>query len=285
VRALTRRPIDDRAMFFACLAVVPIGLFTLVSLGGQAGKPHWPAPGYLFLFPLLGAAIVARLSSIVERRVGTPRPPGLADTRRRGGDRRLRGLAVWSAWCVGAFVVLTVIAASAAITGWHVRAWPTLARRDPTLEGVDWTGLSRGLDSLGVLNQPHTFVAGTSWIQAGKISYVLGPSVPVLALSADPREFAYLHDPADFRSQTAVIIDRLPTRLDVTERYAASFAAVRPIGVITIQRRGRPAFDVGVYLGVDFKGVRRASAVTVSKLALLSSRRPIQNEESVAETR
>ena len=36
------------------LGVIPIGLFTLVSLGGNPGQPHWAAPGYLMLFPLLG---------------------------------------------------------------------------------------------------------------------------------------------------------------------------------------------------------------------------------------
>jgi len=41
---------------FAILSVIPIGLFTLVSLGGNPGQPHWPAPGYLLLFPFLGNA-------------------------------------------------------------------------------------------------------------------------------------------------------------------------------------------------------------------------------------
>jgi hypothetical protein len=157
---------------------------------------------------------------------------------------------------VGAFAVLTAIAATASIAGWHVKAWPALARRDPTVEGADWTGLATGLDSLGVLNRPHTFVAGTSWIQAGKIGYALGPSVPVLCLSVDPREFAYLHAPGAFRSENAIIIDRLPAHLDAAERYRGDFAAVRPVGEITIRRGGAPLFNVGVYLGVDYASRR-----------------------------
>jgi len=43
-----------RSSLCTILGVIPIGLFTLVSLGGNPGQPHWPAPGYLMLFPLLG---------------------------------------------------------------------------------------------------------------------------------------------------------------------------------------------------------------------------------------
>ncbi|HTA73627.1 MAG TPA: glycosyltransferase family 39 protein [Gemmatimonadaceae bacterium] len=40
----------------AILGIIPIALFTLASLGGNPGQPHWPAPGYLMLFPFLGHA-------------------------------------------------------------------------------------------------------------------------------------------------------------------------------------------------------------------------------------
>ena len=36
-------------------------VFTAIALRGDVGLPHWTAPGYLFAFPLLGAAVASRL--------------------------------------------------------------------------------------------------------------------------------------------------------------------------------------------------------------------------------
>jgi 4-amino-4-deoxy-L-arabinose transferase-like glycosyltransferase len=56
IRALRAGPGDARRWLCATLAIIPIALFTLVSLGGNPGQPHWAAPGYLMAFPLLGHA-------------------------------------------------------------------------------------------------------------------------------------------------------------------------------------------------------------------------------------
>jgi 4-amino-4-deoxy-L-arabinose transferase-like glycosyltransferase len=238
VRVLRRRAADDREWFFACAALVPIVLFSLVSLGGQPGLPHWPASGYLFLFPLAGAAVVAAGDG-VRRLPFTGRP-----------------------WIVGstvAFCGLFLVAASAAITGWPARAAPALFRRgDPTLEALDWADLRPGLDSLGVLAGSRVFVAGTSWLQSGKIAYALGPAIPVVCLSADPRGFGYLYDQGTFEGQDAVIIDRLPGRHDVLAMYGPSFGQLAPAGRIGIRRNGRAAFDVAVYLGRGYRGLDAA---------------------------
>ena len=161
VTAMARRPHEDRRYLFACVAVVPIALFTLVSLTGRPALPHWPASGYLFLFPLLGAAIVVRIRGLVERRNLAVRavPPGIE--RRRAGDRRLRPLLLWSLWSIGSFAVLLVIGTSAMATGWHTRFLsPALRATDPTLEGADWRGLAHGLDSLGLLGRPTHLCRG-----------------------------------------------------------------------------------------------------------------------------
>ena len=237
MRVIRRRPMDDREWFFACLALVPIVLFTLVSLGGQPGLPHWPASGYLFLFPLAGA-FAAR-----------PQREGAEETAFAGRP--------WIGWSVAAYCVLLAIAASAAITGWPARVAPSAFQRgDPTLEALDWSALGPGLDSLGVPRGARTFVAGTSWVQTGKIAYALGPSVPIVCLGADPRGFRYLYDQRALDGEDAVIIDRLPARHDVLAMYGASFGQLAPAGRITIRRGGEPAFDVAVYAGRGFLGTR-----------------------------
>jgi 4-amino-4-deoxy-L-arabinose transferase-like glycosyltransferase len=233
-RVSRRRPADDREWFFACVALVPIAVFSLVSLGGQPGLPHWPASGYLFLFPLAG-------SVVVSSRDGPEQTPFTGRS-----------------WIVGStitFCVLLFVAASMAITGWPARIAPSLFRKgDPTLEALDWKELRPGLDSLGVLAGSPVFVAGTSWVQSGKIAYALGPSFPVICLSGDPRGFAFTYDQRAFEGEDAVIIDRLPARHDVIAMYRAYFGQLAPAGRIGIRRDGRAAFDVAVYVGRGFRG-------------------------------
>jgi hypothetical protein len=249
--AFRRRPADDRYGFFAWLAVVPVALFTAASLGGQPGLPHWPASGYLFLFPLLGAAVIERADSASH----------------------IRQLRFWAASSIVAFGVLVVLAASAAITGWTARVLrgsPSV--RDPTLESVDWNELPRGLDSLGVLHLPHSFVAAPSWVQAGKASYALGPDVTVLCLSVDPHQFAFMDDQRDFLGQDAVIVVRLPAPRDVIARFPPYFESVTWLGSVTIRRIGVPVFDIGVFLGHNFERPMPASALPVGARAAGPSR-------------
>jgi hypothetical protein len=253
LRVLRRRPVDDRECFFACLALVPIALFTLVSLGGQPGLPHWPASGYLFLFPLAVSVLLPHLHR-------APMLPGTCSYVRVSGEsvfaRHRHQLVTW--WLAGsvlAFSLLLAFAASAAITGWPGRVAPSLFRKgDPTLEALDWSELRPGLDSLGVVAGPRTFVAGTSWVQSGKIAYALGPSIPVVCLSADPRGFGYVYDQRVFEGEDGVIIDRLPARHNVMAMYGPYFAQLAPAGEIGIRRDGRAAFDVAVYVGRGFRG-------------------------------
>jgi 4-amino-4-deoxy-L-arabinose transferase-like glycosyltransferase len=67
VSSLRQGPRDDGAWLVTCVATVPITLFTFISLGGNPGLPHWPAPGWLFVFPLLGAAASRRNPSTIHR--------------------------------------------------------------------------------------------------------------------------------------------------------------------------------------------------------------------------
>jgi len=275
VTAIARRPREDRRVFFACLALVPIGLFTGVSLSGRPGLPHWPASGYLFLFPLLGAAVIERARRITDRRGDDQRQRVVAIERRGASDRRFLPTLAWCAWSVGSFVVLLIVGASAVATGWHARVLPSVfGRGDPTLEAADWRGLAQGLDSLGVLHRPHTFVAATSWVQAGKAAYALGPDTRVLCLSADPRHFGFLYDQRTYVGEDAIIVDRLPARHDLNERYGPYFASITPIGEVTIRRLNARLFDVGVYLARDFERPFPPTAMPRGALAAIPSRDP-----------
>ncbi|HET7565854.1 MAG TPA: glycosyltransferase family 39 protein [Gemmatimonadaceae bacterium] len=227
VAALLRGPRDRARWFLACLAIGPIAVFTLITLGGAPGLPHWEAPGYLMLFPLLGAVV---------------------------GDRLARGSVFTRRWLIGStatFVALVIVLASDTATGWMARAAPPLFRRgDPTLQALDWTDLRRAVERGHLLDDAGMFVAAPSWVQAGKVAYALGPGVPVLCVNANPHQFAYLRDAASFVGHDALLVALDDGRVDARATFAPHFARIAPLGRVTLQRAGHAAFDLELYRGI-----------------------------------
>ena len=69
VAAVSRGPREWRSWLLCCLAAPPVITFALVSAwSSQRVLFHWAAPGYLMLFPLLGAAVARRMDQPVIRR-------------------------------------------------------------------------------------------------------------------------------------------------------------------------------------------------------------------------
>ncbi len=62
------------------------------------------------------------------------------------------------------------------------------------------------------------------------------------------------------------MVDRLPARHDLSDRYQGFFASMTPVGTVTIRRGGDPVFDVGVYLAREF--VRPFPATAMPRGAL-----------------
>src|SRR5579862_633733 len=122
VLALRKGPRDESRWLLACLGAGPIVFFTAVTLFGRRGLPHWQAPGYFWLLPLLGAAV----------------------------SERLNGRAFWTrAWLLGSVVALPVLfllvgaQARAGILG---RRFPALLERgDPTIDLLSWRPVAREL--------------------------------------------------------------------------------------------------------------------------------------------
>jgi 4-amino-4-deoxy-L-arabinose transferase-like glycosyltransferase len=227
-RALRRGPADPHRWLLANLGLWPIALFTLISLGGNPGLPHWPALGYLMLFPLLGAALADH-----------PAPR-------------------WLTISGATLAAVTVIAATQATTGWLSRVIPALSGpNDPTLDLVDWRDLRQTIATRGLL-QPGRFVAATSWIQAGKTAYALGPGIPVLCLSNAPHQFWYQYDESAFVGHDALLVIREPPRgggtAPLVARYATYFRSIEPLGPVAITRlNGAPALTVDLYLARTFE--------------------------------
>ncbi|HVZ47493.1 MAG TPA: glycosyltransferase family 39 protein [Gemmatimonadaceae bacterium] len=211
-RALRAGPSDPQRWFLLCLAGGPIAVFTLVSLGGNVGLPHWQAPGWLFVFPILGAGVAER----VEK-----------------GSRAAWRWMVWSAW---GYVALIALVTTHASVGWLERVMPSaFAHGDPTGDLATWKGLRQALARAG-FDTSTDFIATTSWIQAGKASIGAGPSVPVLCLCADPHHFYYLRDDRTFLGRDAMFVHKVRAGDDVRTRFAPYFASIEPAGTFVVTR-------------------------------------------------
>lgn len=244
-RALVAGPANDRSWMMACLAIGPIMVFTAVGLTGTRVLPHWAAPGYLMLFPLLGAEVVAAIEK---------------------GSRHVR---TWLIACAASLVALL-----AAVVAISLLPWPTIAGPGgkaipyPLQESLDWTALKRELEARGLANRPHLFVAAMRWHEAGKIDYALGGRLPVLCLCRDPRGYGVLTQPETHLGDTALIIGRNLPPDRVRTAYAIYFRSIEPMPPIAIAHAGKPVFELSVYMAREF----RASAERPSLLDPLSLR-------------
>ncbi len=170
---------DERRLFLLCLAAPAIAVFTLTPLWGARGLPHWPMPGWFFVFPLAGVWVS------------------------EGWAQRynLRAWAIGAAALLGAVAVVFVTQAN---TGWITRLIAVPAGAvDPTLEMLDWRALR---DAPLFAQGKPAFAASVKWLDAGKIALALGPKMPVLIFSEDPRGIAFLDNAADYVGRDGVIV-------------------------------------------------------------------------------
>jgi 4-amino-4-deoxy-L-arabinose transferase-like glycosyltransferase len=218
-----RGPADPGSWLLVCLAAPPILFFTALALTGRT-LPHWAAPGYLLLIPLLGAEIA----------------------RRWPASRRVRQAVV----ATGVLVVLGAAAAAGAVRfDWLAAVLPARAAPDPTIAAVDWTSLREELLQRGWLNRPGLVVAATRWLDAGKVDYALGGGVPVLCLCAEPHEYGIIAPAAQYAGADVLIVAPHTAPADIVARYGARFRSIEVLPPATVLDAGRPALTVPLYLG------------------------------------
>jgi 4-amino-4-deoxy-L-arabinose transferase-like glycosyltransferase len=213
---------DPRAAYLLIAAAPTVVLFNLLPLLGAKVLPHWPMPGWLLLFPLLGAALA----------------------------RSVRTWPVRWAWASGAALALIwVLAASDAATAWIKDAIPGL-KADPTAEAMDWRRLRVELDRRGLL-KPGAFVAAAEWNEAGKIDQAVGDVLPVLVFNRDPREYAFRTPSSAYLHHDALIIGKPNTVKQELGRIAPHFAALTPLPDVTVGRGGKDEITLSVIAAHD----------------------------------
>ena len=179
IRGLAAGPSVPRSWLMALLAVGPIAFFTLATLRAP-GLPHWEMPGWLFALPLAGRQLAAWEDA---------------------WPRLVRRVTA----AVAALVVVLVAAMAMHVeSGWLTRLFP---RAMGAVDLIDWTALRSALADRGLLG-PDAVVGAPFWTQAGKVSYALGPQVPVICLCDDQQQFAYRDNLAEFAGRDVVVVVR-----------------------------------------------------------------------------
>jgi hypothetical protein len=224
LRALWRGPVQSKDFLLACLAAGPIVLSTLPALWSDHRLlPHWAAPGYLLIPPILGREIAALLA----RNVVWVR----------------RALAGAGGFVAVAIILLAVLPqfAPPSLRGAHY----------PLLETLDWRDFPREFHARG-LDRSGDFIGASRWFEAGKLGAALGGGYPVLCLSDDPRGFGATRDPQAFVGHDAVIVARHMTLEQAYQLYEDHFDAIEPLAPITITAGGAPAFALQLFRGRNF---------------------------------
>lgn len=221
VRALLGGPKREARWLLACLATLPIVIFTGLTLRSP-GLPHWPMPGWVFVLPLLGEALV-----------------GLRPFLKSAGK---------------AIVVVTGLGVIAFVGfGIAQSRWGVLdLTPDPTAMLEPWDELRDQLAARGLPADERTFIASRNWRRAGQLNTLFGKDVPVLCICGDPKHFDYLHPLADYAGWTGILID-VPGALTDSKGLPGYFASLSPPEDVSLTKGGKVIYGLGLRIGTDFR--------------------------------
>ncbi|HEV2563381.1 MAG TPA: glycosyltransferase family 39 protein [Rhizomicrobium sp.] len=231
-RSLARGPAMPQSWYLAMLASGPIIGFTAANIVAR-GLPHWPMPGWLFMFPILGAE-AARVAQI--------RPKLLA-----------------SLTAAAAATLIIVVAGFGidAQNGWITNTLPVLAQSDPMIDLMNWDELNAVISARHLLDKDTPAIAATHWTEAGKLNYIMGRNVPVLCLCADPQEFRYTQDLERFKGRNILVVGAHRSLAEVDANLSGMFDRIVPLAPIMLHRAGKPVIELTVVRGLGLHGVEK----------------------------
>jgi Dolichyl-phosphate-mannose-protein mannosyltransferase len=223
---LCKGPRNARRWLLVCLGAGPVLGFTLLTMLGARGHPHWETPGYFMLLPLLGAEIAGRLEQ------GVSRP-----------------MRAWLVVCGIGFALVVLGLVAEVRNGWAQALMPRLrAEGDPTDDLLDWAPVARQLRAWG-LPKPGMLVAGSRWDDAAKLAFAMGPDTPVTSVGEDSRGFDYVGDPVQHVGKDVVLVVRRRSGGEALRLYAPYFRSLRWLGNVDLLRGERPGIVISLYLG------------------------------------
>jgi len=230
--ALWRGPRDERSWLFATLALAPIAFFIVIDLFGFEGVqgPHWLAPGYVFTFPLLGAAVARwceRFPRLVWGTIGC---------------------------CVSAGAVVAALFVSHVLTGWLGDFVPVITGNyDPLVaDGTDWRNLRTRLEQDGLVDSRHFILIGR-YEYCFKAELVIKDALPIACLSINPVSHALWRDDAALLGRDAIIVTNWWNARQSIPAASAKFASVEKLPPLWITDHGRHVLRVDLAIGHDLQ--------------------------------
>jgi hypothetical protein len=211
------RTLSDIDRLLVCIAVVPIFFFTIVSCG-RLMVMHWPLPGFVPLFCLLGSRWAA-----------------WAETEPAVVRRRMTQMAS---------AALTVALAVAVQARFGLFTVPT---KDPCYEFSGWDSLAEELKARGLVGQPDTFLFMCSWENCGHLAFATHNEAPVVCFSTgDARGFAFWSRPEQWVGKDGILIslDNHSKEPEIYERY---FEKIELIATFPMMRGSNPFRNVRVF--------------------------------------
>lgn len=208
----------EKAWLLGSLALPAILVFNLAPVIGARGLPHWPMPGWLFVFPLAGSL--------------------LADAAAKGWR--------WPKWLYLASSALLAVLAIAVLAILNSENLDLALLRTPGMldgkgvltplitEGADWTELGATLRDRGLAPSPDRFVVALKWNEAARISADLGVGPIVTVFNPDARGFAFLTDQRALVGKDAVVIADWRPDLDIAATVKPYFETVEEQRLIEI---------------------------------------------------
>jgi 4-amino-4-deoxy-L-arabinose transferase-like glycosyltransferase len=215
---------EDR--FFVLLSAPSIIFFDVIALFSAHSLPHWSMSGFLFAFPLVGQWCSTY------------------------STRRPRRLVVSFVAAAAVVSLLAIGFALQATTGALTRPFFQRAPKfDVNWQIVDWSALtdSKVADEI---RHANGYVVASNWMQAAKLSYELGPDIPIEVLPGDPRHFQFMDNTRLASQTTGFFIGALNFSDEATHEkvYQDSlnglFVVDGDARHITQQISGFPVFDM-----------------------------------------
>ena len=240
VRALRRGPSHARDWLLVCLSGGPIVFFTITALWAHRVLPHWAAPGYLLVIPLLGREIARALA--LSRRWVKPW--------------------LWTTASTTAVLVPAIIAIAQF-------PWPTISLfgqppiPDPLVETVSWDGVRVALQQRGLAAAPNLVAIGTSWHEAAKLDVALEGRLPVLCLAPDPRGYGLNVRAPSYVGRDVVIVTQAMTPEQVEMTFKPYVDALKREQDVVITRVGKPIFTLHVYTARNLHQPNAGTAINL----------------------
>ncbi len=217
VRGVRAGPTSWRTWLPCCLAMGPILLFAVIGFWSKHVLFHWAAPGYLLLFPPLGAEL---------ERLAASRPT------------LVRRTLVGTLALYGAAIAVLVAEFNFDLAD---RLLP-LARAE--MQARDWTSLRTALAERGLLS-PGRLIGGVGWQETGKLDFAMGGTAPVICLNADSREYGFAPGMAEHIGADILIASAKPITAAALAGQGVRFDTLQPLEPVDVMPGGTLFLTLG----------------------------------------